>query len=150
MIKIKISNIDPWFSLVPACLLLLALYYLVHRDLLVSAFLILLVLNFRRIEGILDFFKLKPKWPVFGSQLTLIIFADGAVRIESGTEGRIAGYLDSNHWCTRFLAVVRVVSGGKTHHLLALSARQDKPDDFRRLNLWLRQKIYPGAGRDPA
>ena len=139
MIELKINNVNSFTFLVPTVLFLLTAYYAVCRDPLISAILLLLLLNFRRVECILGFFKLRHGSQVSGRQLTLIIFADGTLRLESGTEGRIAGYLDSNHWCTRHMAVIRVVSGGRHYHLLALSAQQEEPDNFRRLNLRLRQ-----------
>ena len=107
---------------------------------------VLLSLNSRRVACILDFSKLSARDHEIGGQLTLIIFDDGAVRLESPTKGRIEGYLGSNHWCTRHLAVISLVISGRVHHLVALSLQQEKPENFRRLNMWLRQKLYPGAG----
>ena len=78
-------------------------------------------------------------------KLTSVIFSDGRVKLISSRKDTIEGFLDSQQWCTHWLAVLRVVSGGTIHRLVILSTQQQKADDFRRLNMWLRQNICDDA-----
>ena len=86
-----------------------------------------------RLILILDFFK------VPDDQLTLILFPDGQVRLNSGCEIVCEGFLDGRQWCTQLLAVLRFETGGTTQKLLILSTNQKTTDDFQRLTVWLRQ-----------
>ena len=83
-------------------------------------------------------------------KLILIIFADGRVRLESGHEAIIEGVLDGQQWCTHRLAVLRITDRDATRRLALLSSAQRNPDDFRRLNMWLRQDFCSGAQLDKA
>jgi hypothetical protein len=73
------------------------------------------------------------------SKLILIIFADGRVGLESSDKDTIEGFLDGQQWCTHQVAVLRVADGDSLRRLVIRSARQQNADDFRRLNMWLRQ-----------
>ena len=73
--------------------------------------------------------------------LTSVIFPDGRVKLISSRNDIIEGFLDSQQWCTHWLAVLRVVNGGSIHRFVILSAHQQQADDFRRLNMWLRQNV---------
>jgi hypothetical protein len=79
-------------------------------------------------------------------QLTSVIFADGQVRLESGQEDKTAGFLNGQQWCTRWLAVLRVTKSDTTRHVVILSSQQRRADDFRRLNMWLRQGLFSSTG----
>ncbi|MFC1776329.1 hypothetical protein ACFL3I_03180 [Pseudomonadota bacterium] len=81
----------------------------------------------------LDFSK------VTAAKLTLVIFADGRVSLESTNGDTIEGFLDAQQWCTHRVAVLRVAIEGTTRRLVIVSAQQQNADDFRRLNMWLRQ-----------
>ena len=70
-------------------------------------------------------------------ELTLIIFADGRVRLSSNCGNIVEGFLDGQQWCTRRMSVLRVATDCKTQNLIILS-RQQAPDEYRRLNMWLR------------
>ena len=76
------------------------------------------------------------------TKVILNIFADGRVGLESGQKYTIEGVLDGQQWCTHRVAVLRVADGGSTHKLVILSAQQQNADDFRRLNMWLRQEFF--------
>ena len=76
--------------------------------------------------------------------LTSVIFPDGHVQLISNRDDTIEVFLDSQQWCTHWLAVLRVVNGGSIHRLVILSIHQQQADDFRRLNMWLRQNICNG------
>jgi len=78
-------------------------------------------------------------------ELTSVIFSDGRVKLISNGKDAFEGFLDSQQWCTHSLAVLRIVSGGSIHRLVILSVQQQKADDFRRLNMWLRQKVCDDA-----
>jgi len=75
-------------------------------------------------------------------KLTLVIFADGRVRLESDQEDTIEGSLDGQQWSTSWFAVLRIVDGNRVRPLLVRSNHQPAKDDFRRLNMWLRQGLY--------
>ncbi len=82
-------------------------------------------------------------------ELTLVIFADGRVQLES-IQGRLnAGILDGQQWCTRHLAVLRISDGDTSRNLLVLSSQQQDTGDFRRLNMWLRQELCINASVGP-
>jgi hypothetical protein len=76
------------------------------------------------------------------SKLILIIFADGRVGLESSDKDTIEGFLDGQQWCTHQVAVLRVADGDSLRRLVIRSARQQNADDFRRLNMWLRQDFF--------
>ena len=78
-------------------------------------------------------------------ELTSVIFSDGRVKLISSRRDTIEGFLGSQQWCTHWLAVLQVVSGGTIHRLVIVSVQQQKADNFRRLNMWLRQKICDDA-----
>jgi len=75
-------------------------------------------------------------------KLTLVIFPDGRVRLESDQVDIIEGFLDCRQWSTNWFAILRVVDGDKVRKLLIRSSHQQSKDDFRRLNMWLRQDSY--------
>ena len=102
---------------------------------LVLTLLALLVFGTMRLAYTLGFYN------VIAVKLTSVIFSDGRVKLISSGNDTIEGFLDSQQWCTHWFAVLRVVSGGTIHRLVILSAQQQKADDFRRLNMWLRQNI---------
>lgn len=75
-------------------------------------------------------------------ELTSVIFPDGQVRLESGSEGKITGFLDGQQWCTRYFAVLRFSTGSVARKMIIRSSQQQGLDDFRRLNVWLRQDLF--------
>jgi hypothetical protein len=75
------------------------------------------------------------------AKLALVIFADGQVGLESADKDTIEGFLDGQQWCTHQVAVLRVANGDSLRRLVIRSARQQNADDFRRLNMWLRQNF---------
>lgn len=75
-------------------------------------------------------------------KLISVIFDDGQVHLESCQEEEFAGFLDGQQWCTRWFAVLRVANANKFRNVLILSFQQRGPDDFRRLNMWLRQGLF--------
>ena len=75
-------------------------------------------------------------------KLSLVVFPDGRVRLESGRADTIEGFLDAQQWSTTWFAVLRVVDGDRIRKLLIRSDHQQSKDDFRRLNMWLRQDLY--------
>jgi len=91
---------------------------------------------------ILDFTK------VNDVKLILVISPDGRVRLESGQEPDIVGFLSGQQWCTHHVAVLRYTARGKQQYLLVLSAQQNT-DEFRRLKVWLRQDFCSDIGEKP-
>lgn len=78
-------------------------------------------------------------------KLTSVIFPDGQIRLESNREGQVAGYLDGQQWCTRWFAVLRFSNGNTIRKMIIRSSQQRGTDDFRRLNVWLRQDLFSNA-----
>jgi len=78
-------------------------------------------------------------------ELTSVIFPDGQIRLESNGEGQVAGYLDGQQWCTRWFAVLRFSNGNTIRKMIIRSSQQQGADDFRRLNMWLRQDLFSNA-----
>jgi len=86
---------------------------------------------------ILGIFKIdRKKW-------TLLVFSDGQLRLESNGKDSVGGFFEGQQWCTHWLAILRTRVGGTTQKLLILSTQQAN-DDFRRLNMWLRQDFCSG------
>ena len=75
------------------------------------------------------------------AKLTLIIFMDGRVRLDSICGGVVEGFMNGQQWCTHRVAVLRIATGGETQKLIILSGHQ-ATDEYRRLNVWLRQNIF--------
>ena len=69
---------------------------------------------------------------------TLVIFSDSRTRLSPDYGNTVEGFLDGQQWCTRRLAVLRIATTSKTQNLIILSGQQ-APDEYRRLNVWLRQ-----------
>ena len=79
-------------------------------------------------------------------KLMSVIFPDGQIRLQSDLESEITGFLSGQQWCTRHFAVLRYKTGGKYRYLVLLSAQQNV-DDYRRLNVWLRQDLCSDTGK---
>ena len=84
----------------------------------------------------LDFYN------IYDTKLTLVIFPDGRVNLISAYGDSVEGVLGDQQWCTRKAAVLQVIIENKTRKLVILSAQQHKADEFRRLNMCLRQDFY--------
>ena len=97
---------------------------------------VLLLLGSLWLATILGFYKIDK------SKLTLVIFQDGRVKLKSDVKESIEGFLDGQQWCTHRVAVLRVSTGDTTHKLVVLFAQQSLADEFRCLNMWLRQNDY--------
>lgn len=80
-------------------------------------------------------------------KLTLQVFPDGQLRLESSLKDRVRGKLEGQQWCTHWFAVLRIRVEGTTHRILVLSTQQ-KHGDFRRLNMWLRQDFFRSTHED--
>jgi hypothetical protein len=74
-------------------------------------------------------------------KLISVIFADGRLRLESNWGETFEGFLDGQQWCNHRLAVLRTSNGKTTRRLIICSWQQQGADDFRRLNMWLRQGL---------
>jgi hypothetical protein len=74
-------------------------------------------------------------------ELSVNIFPDGRVHLLSGGAVKEEGVLDQQQWCTHHAAVLRVLVQDEIRKLVVLSRQQEKTDDFRRLNMWLRQEF---------
>ena len=75
-------------------------------------------------------------------ELTSVIFPDGKVRLESDLEEKVTGFLDGQQWCTRWFAVLRFSNGNTIRKMIIRPSQQQGADDFRRLNMWLRQDLF--------
>jgi len=69
---------------------------------------------------------------------SVAIFPDGRISLHSGRLRIVEGALGEHHWCTRRGAVLAIRIQDSVEKLVFL-ARQQNPDDFRRLQVWLRQ-----------
>ena len=76
------------------------------------------------------------------AELTLIIFPDGLLRLESTGGERLDGFLDSQQWATQTIAILRFEHETGNRSLVVLSGQQQKTEDFRRLTVMLRQSFY--------
>ena len=74
-------------------------------------------------------------------KLTSVIFPDGRVRLESGREDTIEGFLDGQQWATHWFSVLRFSDEDTTRTLVIRSAQQQGTDDYRRLKMWLRNDL---------
>lgn len=110
----------------------------VNTQLLFAAVLLIIFLKMEWVAGTLGFFK------VSDSKLTLIIFPDGKLRLESN-ENIIEGNLGSQQWCTNHVAIIQLIDGVETRSLVILSAQQKNQEDFRRFNMWIRQDFCHDA-----
>jgi len=138
-IRLKVSNSQDWGF--PVCWV----YLLLIPAALLSPHPVVLTLVATLLAGVV--------WTTFtlkftktnNIELTSIIFPDGQVRLESNAEGKVAGIIDGQQWCTRWFAVLRFSNGNKTRRIIIRSSQQQGMDDFRRLNIWLRQDLFSGA-----
>lgn len=81
----------------------------------------------------LGFFK------VNNVNLISVIFPEGKVRLDCDSKGIFEGVLGGGQWCTRNVAVLRIISGrGGVHNLVVFAKQQHSEGDFRRLHTWLR------------
>ncbi len=71
-------------------------------------------------------------------KLKAVIFPDGQVRLERDGKIEIEGSLCTRQWCNHRLAVLRYIAAGKWQHLVFI-AKDQNADEYRRLNVWLRQ-----------
>jgi hypothetical protein len=76
------------------------------------------------------------------TELTLIIFPDGLLRLESTDGERLDGFLDSQQWATQSFAILRFEQETGNRLLVVFSRQQQKTEDFRRLTVMLRQSFY--------
>lgn len=144
-IQLNVFESNNTYVLYPACLLILAITLLINAQPFLSAILFLMVFNFKRLSYILHITNVCGFNNVTENKLTLIIFPDGRVRLESKGKDKLEGFLDSKQWCTRHAAIIRIKTDEKLHNVVVLSKQQNNPGNFRRLNMWLRQNFYPGA-----
>lgn len=77
--------------------------------------------------------------------LLLIISSDGRVRLKLHGEDSIRGVLVGQQWCSYPFAILRIGTEKMTQNLLVISTQQKDPDDFRRLNMWLKQDFHRGV-----
>ena len=138
-LKLKVANKNDFA--VAACigsLLVLLAALLSPQPVLMSIFVIIICL-----AGwgayILRFSK------VNSEKLTLVVFSDGQIRLESNRKDTVGGFLEGQQWCIYQFAILRVSVGDTDRNLLVLSAQQRQKDDFRRLNMWLRQGVGNGT-----
>jgi hypothetical protein len=73
-------------------------------------------------------------------QLTLIIYPEGDVRLESDHRSSIEGFLEGQQWRTRHITILRCVMAGKLKHHVLWSAHQHA-DDYRRLAVWIKYRF---------
>ena len=71
-------------------------------------------------------------------KLMQINIANERIRLHSKRGDNGAAYLHEQYWCTRWFTVLRVTIAGDTQNHIILSGQQS-PEEFRRLNVWLRQ-----------
>lgn len=139
-IRLKVSSRADFFLSVCALYLLVVVAALIgpHPVVLIAISVPVFVVAW--LTPILDFSKAHNH-----VKLTSVIFPDGQVHLESQETRLIAGRLDGQQWCTRHLAVLRIIDGGKCRNLVILSRRQQDANEFRRLSVWLRQDLCNNA-----
>jgi len=134
-IRLTVSNKNDFF--LPVCLLQLLVVFaaLLTPHAVLLALLAIVLCGAGWAIHILDSSKTNSE------KLTLVIFTDGRVQLESNWERISEGVLDGQQWYTSLFAVLRITTGGTTRKLIILSARQREAGDFRRLSMWLRQGL---------
>ena len=137
-IKLNILTRKHWLFAVRVLLLLAIISASVNSQFAFAMALLVIVVKLEWIADRLSFFK------VSESKLTLIIFPDGEVRLESN-ENTIEVFLGRQQWFTNHVAVIQVIDGGKARNLFVLSTQQENQQDFRRFNMWIRQDFYRDA-----
>ena len=71
-------------------------------------------------------------------KLMQINIADNRIKLHSNCGNSGGAYLHKQYWCTRWFTVLRVSIAGNTQNQIILSGQQSA-EDFRCLNVWLRQ-----------
>ena len=104
--------------------------------------LVFLIFGAGRFTYILNFCK------VINAEIILKISPDGLLKLESTHHTGTEGYLDGQQWCTRYVTVLRYITGGKRQFLVLLSAQQNA-EEYRRLNVWLRQDFCTDTSDAP-
>ncbi len=139
-LKLKVSNDRD--LLVPVCVLHLLVVFaaLLSPHPVVLTVLAVLIFGAGWVADTLK--KSKPN----NIELISVIFPDGRVRLESAQADTIEGVLEGQQWCTRWLAVLRVNIDDTTRKLVIQPSQQRQADDFRRLNMWLRQNLFDNTG----
>ena len=135
-IRLKVSNSDDW---------VLPVYLLLFPAALLSPYPLLLTLGVILFAGAGWMTRTLKYAKSNNVELTSVIFPDGQVRLESHGEGKVVGFLDGQQWCTRWFAVLRFSKGNNIHIMIIRSSQQQGAEDFRRLNIWLRQDLFSNA-----
>ena len=143
-LKLRVANQSDFAIAACLCSLLILLAALLSPQPVLMSILVILVCVAGWGAYILYFSK------VNSGKLTLVVFSDGQIRLESKRKDPVGGVLKGQQWCTYQFAILRVSVGDKARSLLVLSAQQRQKDDFRRLNMWLRQGVGNGAERKRA
>jgi hypothetical protein len=131
--SLELRSATIWDVRVPFAILLVLLVIAAalstHPVLLTSVLFVLFVVGWGGL--ILGFYKVNLE------NLLLIIYSDGRVRVKSRNESA-SGVLIGQQWCVQPFEKM-------TQNLLVLSAQQKNTDDFRRLNMWLKQDFHKGV-----
>jgi hypothetical protein len=137
---LELRSATIWDVRVPFAILLVLLVIAAalstHPVLLTSVLFVLFVVGWGGL--ILGFYKVNLE------NLLLIIYSDGRVRVKSRNESA-SGVLIGQQWCVQPFAILRIGTKKMTQNLLVLSAQQKNTDDFRRLNMWLKQDFHKGV-----
>lgn len=134
-IRLKVSKRSDFFPPVCALYLLALVAALIGPSPVMSIAVAGSVFLVAWIAFILDFSKSNNN-----VELTSVIFPDGEIQLESGKRRLFVGVLNGRQWCTRHLAVLRIMALDGSRSLVILPGRQRDADEFRRLSVWLRQE----------
>ncbi len=139
-LTLKVANREDFILPVFIVALLSVFSVLLSPQPLLLIIFVLLVFATNRVLRTLNLFKIN------SVKMTSIIFSDGQVKLKSDRKDMIAGILDGQQWCTRHVAVLRIMDKqGGVQKLVILSTQQQSADVFRRLNMWLRQDFCKDA-----
>jgi hypothetical protein len=139
-LTLKIANREDFTLPVLVVAALSVLSALLSPQPVLLAVFVLLVFATNRVLLTLNIFKIN------NVKLTSVIFTDGQVKLKSDRQDIFGGFLTGQQWCTRHIAVLRIINKqGRTKRLVILSTQQQSADVFRRLNVWLRQDLCKGT-----
>jgi hypothetical protein len=133
-LKVKIAEYRDFSALIHVLMVLVLLACMLSPQPVLLSAIALLVFGGNWTPLANYFFRLNDR------QLTLVIYSDGRVKLSSACKNVAEGNLYGQQWCTQHLIVLKISAAGGTQYLPILP-RQQAVDEYRRLNVWLRQGI---------
>lgn len=135
LIKLNYLNKRSWLTPTTVLMILVTVSAIVSSEFEIVAILAAVYLGLDWTAVTLRFYNIKD------NEFSVNIFPDGRVVLLSAGSVKEEGVLDQQQWCTHHAAVLRVLIRDEIRMLVVLPKLQKETDDFRRLNMWLRQEF---------